>query len=186
VTATPTHRAINAVFRIESPRLIAGLARIVRDVGLAEELAQGRTSTRRSTMTSATITACHARARAPEETDWARIAALYGQLGALAPSPVVELNRAVAVSMAEGPAAGLRLVDALMSEPSLEGYHLLPSARADLLARLGRLGEARVEFERAASLTRNARQRERLLERAATCARDGEVDVCGASRQKGS
>jgi RNA polymerase sigma-70 factor, ECF subfamily len=91
-------------------------------------------------------------------------------LAALAPSPVVELNRAVAVSMAEGPAAGLALVDALADEPLLKSYHLLPSARADLLAKLGRMDEAREEFERAASLTRNARQRERLLERAAACA----------------
>jgi RNA polymerase sigma factor (sigma-70 family) len=120
----------------------------------------------------AAITACHARARTPEETDWARIAALYGELAKLARSPVVELNRAVAVSMAEGPAAGLELVDALATEPSLQNYHLLPSARADLLAKLGRMSEARAEFERAASLTRNARQRERLLERAAACAVD--------------
>jgi RNA polymerase sigma-70 factor (ECF subfamily) len=118
----------------------------------------------------AAITACHARARTPAETAWARIAALYGELVELAPSPVVELNRAVAVSMAEGPLAGLELIDALTDEPSLKGYHLLPSARADLLAKLGRMSEARVEFERAASLTRNARQRERLLERAAECA----------------
>jgi RNA polymerase sigma factor (sigma-70 family) len=117
----------------------------------------------------AAITACHARARSPEETDWARIAALYGELAKLARSPVVELNRAVAVAMAEGPAAGLELVDALTSEPSLQNYHLLPSARADLLVKLGRLTEARAEFERAASLTRNARQRARLLERAAAC-----------------
>jgi RNA polymerase sigma factor (sigma-70 family) len=117
----------------------------------------------------AAINACHARARTADQTDWARIAALYGELAELTPSPVVELNRAVAVSMAEGPAAGLVLVDALSSEPSLQGYHLLPSARADLLAKLGRFDEARVEFERAASLTRNARQRERLLARAAGC-----------------
>jgi RNA polymerase sigma factor (sigma-70 family) len=119
----------------------------------------------------AAITACHARARTPEETDWAKIAALYGELSRLLRSPVVELNRAVAVSMAEGPAAGLALVDALNAEPALQNYHLLPSARADLLAKLGRMREARSEFERAASLTRNARQRERLLERAAVCAR---------------
>jgi predicted RNA polymerase sigma factor len=119
----------------------------------------------------AAITACHARARTPEETDWAKIAALYGELSRLLRSPVVELNRAVAVSMAEGPAAGLALIDALNAEPALQNYHLLPSARADLLAKLGRMREARSEFERAASLTRNARQRERLLERAAACAR---------------
>ena len=117
----------------------------------------------------AEIAACHARALRAEDTDWARIASLYGTLAASVPSPVVELNRAVAVSMADGPAAGLRLVDALASEPSLRGYHLLPSARADLLAKLGRLAEASDEFERAASLTRNARHRDRLLARAAEC-----------------
>jgi len=117
----------------------------------------------------ASITACHARARAAEDTDWKRIATLYGQLSSLVPSPVVELNRAVAVSMADGPAAGLALVDALSAAPSLQNYHLLPSARADLLRKLGRFQEAQVEFERAAALTRNARQRERLLERAADC-----------------
>ncbi len=117
----------------------------------------------------AAIAACHARAAAPEETDWARIAALYGDLARVAPSPVVELNRAVAVSMASGPAAGLELVDRLAAEPSLRGYHLLPSVRGDLLFKLGRLGEAREEFERAAGLTRNARERALLLERAAAC-----------------
>lgn len=115
----------------------------------------------------AAIAACHARARAPEETDWTRIAALYDALAELAPSPVVELNRAVAVAMAFGPEAGLELVDQLASEPALQGYHLLPSVRGDLLARLGRADEARAEFERAAALTRNARERELLLERAA-------------------
>jgi RNA polymerase sigma-70 factor, ECF subfamily len=115
----------------------------------------------------AAIAACHARARSSEETDWARIVAFYDELTRLAPSPVVELNRAVAVSMAAGPAAGLQIVDALTSEPSLEGYHLLPSVRGDLLAKLGRRDEARLEFERAASLTRNARERNLLLERAA-------------------
>jgi RNA polymerase sigma-70 factor (ECF subfamily) len=117
------------------------------------------------------IAACHARARKEEETDWARITALYDALGQLLPSPVVELNRAVAVSMAAGPAAGLELVDALTSEPTLREYHLLPSVRGDLLAKLGRLDEARAEFERAASLTRNARERELLLARARACAR---------------
>ncbi len=114
----------------------------------------------------AAIAACHARARTSEETDWARIAALYDALAQLAPSPVVELNRAVALSMAYGPATGLALVDALTSEPSLKNYHLLPSVRGDLLAKLGRFDEARAEFERAAALTRNARERELLLERA--------------------
>ncbi|HMC95302.1 MAG TPA: RNA polymerase sigma factor [Polyangia bacterium] len=119
----------------------------------------------------AAITACHARARTPEATDWHRIAALYLALAARAPSPVVELNRAVAISMASGPAAGLALVDTLTREASLASYHLLPSVRGDLLVKLGRLDEARVELERAASLTRNRRERELLLDRAAACAR---------------
>src|SRR5207247_2086233 len=119
----------------------------------------------------AAIAACHARAHTPEQTDWERIAALYAELAELAPSPVVELNRAVAVAMAFGPAAGLELVDALTSEPLLKSYHLLPSVRGDLLAKLGRHDEARAEFERAASLTRNARERELLMERAAVSAR---------------
>jgi RNA polymerase sigma factor (sigma-70 family) len=118
----------------------------------------------------AAIAACHARALTPEETDWARIAALYDALAQLAPSPVVELNRAVAVAMAFGPQAGLDLADALTAEPSLKGYHLLPSVRGDLLRKLARFDEARAEFERAASLTRNARERELLLERARACA----------------
>jgi len=119
----------------------------------------------------AAIAACHARARIAAETDWARIAGLYGALAQLTPSPVVELNHAVAIAMAFGPAAGLERVDALTSEPSLKGYHLLPSVRGDLLSRLGRFEEARTEFERAATLTRNARERELLLGRAAACAR---------------
>ena len=114
----------------------------------------------------AAIAACHARARTPEETDWVRIAALYDALSQVAPSPVVELNRAVALSMAYGPEAGLELVDTLTSEPALMNYHLLPSVRGDLLAKLGRFDEARAEFERAAALTQNARERELLLERA--------------------
>ena len=114
----------------------------------------------------AAIAACHARAHAAEETDWARIASLYEALSEVTPSPVIELNRAVAVGMAFGPAAGLELVDALTSEPSLKSYHLLPSVRGDLLAKLGRHDEARAEFKRAASLTRNARERDLLLERA--------------------
>jgi RNA polymerase sigma-70 factor, ECF subfamily len=120
-------------------------------------------------MLQAEIAACHARARTPEETDWPRIVGLYAELARIAPSPVVELNRAVAVGMAFGPAASLELVDALTSEPSLENYHLLPSVRGDLLRKLGRLEEARVEFERAATLTRNARERELLLDRARAC-----------------
>jgi len=115
----------------------------------------------------AAIAACHARARTPEETDWGRIVALYDALAQIAPSPVVELNRAIAVAMAFGPAAGLELVDALASETSLKSYHLLPSVRGDLLTKLGRFDEAREEFERAASLTRNRRERELLLARAA-------------------
>ena len=114
----------------------------------------------------AAIAACHARARTPGETDWPRIVALYDALAELAPSPVVELNRAVAVGMAFGPAAGLELVDALTSDPSLQGYHLLWSVRGDLLAKLGREREARLEFERAAGLTRNVRERQLLLSRA--------------------
>src|SRR5438046_3697414 len=114
----------------------------------------------------AAIAACHARARTAAETDWVRIAALYDALAQLAPSPVVELNRAVAVAMAFGPAEGLALVDALVSEPALKYYHLVPSVRGDLLVKLGRLDEARAEFERAASLTRNAREKKLLLDRA--------------------
>jgi predicted RNA polymerase sigma factor len=120
----------------------------------------------------AAIAACHARARIPEETDWARIVALYGDLAEVGPSPVVELNRAVAVGMAFGPAAGLELVDRLQDEPTLRAYHLLPSIRGDLLKKLGRTEEARGEFERAASMTHNARERSLLVERARTC-RDG-------------
>jgi RNA polymerase sigma factor (sigma-70 family) len=119
----------------------------------------------------AAIAACHARARTPEETDWPRIAALYDALAQGAPSPVVELNRAVAVAMAFGPAAGLELVDALTSEPSLKSYHFLPSVRGDFLFKLGRFAEAQAEFERAAALTRNAREHELLLGRARACAR---------------
>ena len=119
----------------------------------------------------AAIAACHARAHTPAKTEWARIVALYDALVQLTPSPVVELNRAVAVAMAFGPAAGLELVDALTSEEVLKGYHLLPSVRGDLLAKLGRFDEAHQEFVRASSLTRNVRERELLLQRAATCLR---------------
>lgn len=121
----------------------------------------------------AAIAACHARARTAEDTDWGQIAALYDALAQLAPSPVVELNRAVAVAMAFGPAAGLELVDALTAEPMLAAYYLLPSVRGDLLIRLGRQDEARVEFERAASLTQNARERKLLLDRAAATLAEG-------------
>jgi RNA polymerase sigma factor (sigma-70 family) len=118
----------------------------------------------------AAIAACHAQARTASETDWVRIVALYDALVELVPSPVVELNRAMAIAMAFGPAAGIGLVDALASEPVLQNYHLLPSVRGDLLSKLGRLDEARAEFERAASLTRNERERALLLERAAASA----------------
>ena len=121
------------------------------------------------------IAACHARARTSEETEWERIVSLYDELARLAPSPVVELNRAVAIGMAYGPAAGLELVDELKGEPALKDYHLLPSVRGDLLNKLGRLEEAGVEFQRAASLTRNSRERELLLQRAAKCAREQSI-----------
>ena len=123
----------------------------------------------------AAIAACHARARAAEETDWERIASLYQALAQVTPSPIVELNRAVAVSMAYGPAAGLEIVDVLTSEPTLASYHLLPSVRGDFLRKLGRFDEARSELERAASLTRNARERELLLERARNCAQNADL-----------
>src|SRR5258708_2436061 len=118
----------------------------------------------------AAIAACHARAVTPKETDWARIVALYEVLAQVTPSPIVELNRAVAVAMASGPAAGLELIDTLASEPSLKAYHLLPSVRGDFLFKLGRFAEAQDEFARAASLARNSREREFLLDRARTCA----------------
>jgi RNA polymerase sigma-70 factor (ECF subfamily) len=118
----------------------------------------------------AAIAACHARARTAAETDWERIAALYDALAQLMPSPIVELNRAVAVAMAFGPAAGLEIIDAIASEPSLKAYHFLPSVRGDFLFKLGRLAEAQAEFQRAASLTQNAREREFLLGRAQACA----------------
>jgi predicted RNA polymerase sigma factor len=118
----------------------------------------------------ASIAACHARALTPEATDWPRIAALYDALAELLPSPVVELNRAVALGMAYGPAEGLALVDQLLDEPLLRNYHLLPSVRGDLLGKLGRHEEARAEFERAAGLTQNERERSLLLARAKVCA----------------
>lgn len=116
------------------------------------------------------IAACHARARRPDDTDWGRIVALYSILAEVAPNPVVELNRAVAVSFFAGPAAGLELIDQLAALPMLKGYHLLPSVRADLLFKLGRMEEARVEFTRAAEMTRNEPERALLLERARSCA----------------
>jgi predicted RNA polymerase sigma factor len=118
----------------------------------------------------AAIAACHARARVPQDTDWQRIVELYGRLTELTPSPVIELNRAVAVSMASGPEAGLEVIDGIRSDPALRSYHLLPGVRADFLYKLGRFDEARAEFKRAASLTRNARERELLLQRADSCA----------------
>jgi predicted RNA polymerase sigma factor len=117
----------------------------------------------------AALAACHARAATPEDTDWRKIAALYDALGQVRPSPVIELNRAVAVGMAFGPDAGLEIVDAVRHEPALKTYHLLPSVRADLLQKLGRLSEASAEFERAAALAQNARDRKLLLDRAAAC-----------------
>jgi RNA polymerase sigma-70 factor (ECF subfamily) len=143
-----------------------GLAALER----AEELNGALGGALGSYALQAAIAACHARARTAAETDWKRIAELYDALAQLMASPVVELNRAVAVGMAFGPAAGLELVDALTSEPSLKTYHLLPSVRGDFLVKLGRSDEARLEFERAASLTRNVRERELLLGRAAACA----------------
>src|SRR6202166_618079 len=125
----------------------------------------------------AAIAACHARAVVPEETDWERIAALYVELAQLLPSPIVDLNRAVAIAMAFGPQAGLALVEQLASEPALQSYHLLPSVRGDLLTKLGRFAEARGEFERAASLTRNARERQLLLERAIASAQASTPDA---------
>jgi predicted RNA polymerase sigma factor len=123
----------------------------------------------------AAIVACHARARTAAETDWRRIASLYDALVAVTPSPVVELNRAIAVSMAFGPAEGLKILDTLTAEPALKGYHLLPAARADLFEKLGRFDEARTEFERAASMTRNTRERELLLERSRAHAGDSQL-----------
>ena len=117
----------------------------------------------------AALAACHARARTAAETDWARIVGLYGALGELTPSPIIELNRAVALAMLMGPAAGLAIVDGLRNEPALARYHLLPSVRGDLLMKLGRRDEARAEFERAAALTENVRERKLLLDRAASC-----------------
>ncbi|GAA3854728.1 RNA polymerase sigma factor [Amycolatopsis tucumanensis] len=139
--------------------------------GLAAlERAESLSRARGPYVLQAAIAACHARAGAPEDTDWERIAALYGELAEVTPSPVVELNRAVAVSMASGPEAALPLVDELAASPALARYHLLPTVRGDLLAKVGRLAEARAEFERAASLTRNSRERDVLLARAKAAA----------------
>ncbi|HEY7352897.1 MAG TPA: DUF6596 domain-containing protein, partial [Terriglobales bacterium] len=132
----------------------------------ALEFAEKMTAIRGPYTVQAAIAACHARAKTPEETDWPRIVALYDELTEMMPSPVVKLNRAVAVSMAAGPAAGFELTEELVSEMSMKNYHLLPSVRGDLLTKLGRLAEARAELERAASLTANARERELLLTKA--------------------
>ena len=144
-----------------------GLAALAR----AEELggARGRYALQ------AAIAACHARAFRPEDTDWARITGLYDVLAEVMPSPVIELNRAVAVSMAYGPQAGLDLVDALGPEPSMQGYHLLPSVRGDLLMKLGRPAEAQAEFERAAALARNKRERDLSAERARSAAKASDI-----------
>jgi RNA polymerase sigma factor (sigma-70 family) len=138
------------------------IARGIKALGRADAMATGAPG---PYALQAAIAACHAHAYSYEETDWTAIATLYGLLAARAPSPVVELNRAVAVSMAEGPGPALAIVDALAAEPALRDYHLLPSVRGDLLARLGRTAEARTEFARAAGLTRNARERELLAAR---------------------
>jgi predicted RNA polymerase sigma factor len=136
----------------------------------ALELAEALDASHGRYTLQAAIAACHARARAAAGTDWAAIAALYAQLAVVMPSPVVELNRAVAVAMADGPAAGLELVDALAGEAALKSYHLLPTVRGDLLEKLGRRDEASAEFERAAGMTRNERERQLLLRRAAVAA----------------
>jgi RNA polymerase sigma factor (sigma-70 family) len=142
-----------------------GLAALDR----AEQIATQRGIARGPYTLQGAIAACHARATTPEATDWRRIAALYAELAEVAGSPIVELNRAVAVGIAEGPAAGLAVLDAIAHEPALKKYHLLPSVRADLLEKLGRREEARTEYERAASLTKNSRERDLLLSRAARC-----------------
>src|SRR5581483_9852311 len=136
-------------------------------VGIERALKSGNTPG--PYLLQAMIAACHARAPSTEQTDWLLIAQLYARLAEVAPSPVVDLNRAVAVAMADGPARGLELVDALVHESALEKYHLLPSVRGDLLRKLGRAEEARAEFERAATLAQNARERALLLKRAAEC-----------------
>jgi predicted RNA polymerase sigma factor len=144
---------------------------VLIDRGLAAlARAEALETTRGPYTLQAAIAACHARAHAADRTDWERIAVLYGELAEAMPSPIVDLNRAVAVGMAYGPATALELVDQLVARRRLAGYHLLPSVRGDLLVKLGRLAEARVEFERAAQLTHNQRERTLLLERAADCA----------------
>jgi RNA polymerase sigma-70 factor, ECF subfamily len=145
-----------------------GLAALARAEELSRALGSAGRSVGSYTLQGA-IAACHARALTADATDWPRIAGLYAALAQIAPSPIIELNRAVAVSMAEGPAAGLAILDAIAAEPALKNYHLLPSVRGDFLRKLGRLEEARVEFARAAALTQNSRERDLLLARAASC-----------------
>jgi predicted RNA polymerase sigma factor len=152
--------------RLSIRRGLAALERARRLIARADAPA-GSATAARSYLLQAEIAACHARATVAEETDWERIAALYAELASVLPSPVVELNRAVAVGMAFGPQAGLELVERLSAEPALRGYHLLPGVRADLLAKVGRRDEARAEFERAAAMTSNERERALLRERAA-------------------
>jgi RNA polymerase sigma factor (sigma-70 family) len=148
--------------------------RLLISRGLAAlERAERLGSARGAYVLQAAIAACHARALTPEATDWTRIAAIYGELVALTRSPVVELNRAVAVAMADGPAAGLEIVDGLVDQPALKNYHLLPSVRGDLLFKLGRMREAKAEFERAAAMTQNAREETLLRDRARECDAQG-------------
>ncbi len=170
-TAARTDAAGDPVLLLEQDRTRWDRGAIDRGLAaLARAEAQGGAG---PYVLQAAIARCHAVAVQPEQTDWSAIAAVYGRLGALTPSPVVALNHAMAIAMADGPDAGLARLDVLLDEPSLRAYHLLPAARADLLERLGRRGEARAEFERAAGLTHNARQRARLLARAAACGSDG-------------
>jgi RNA polymerase sigma factor (sigma-70 family) len=159
------NRAGAPILLLDQNRTLWDRLLIRRGLAVLERAQQAATTPGPYTLQAA-IAACHARARTAEETDWPRIAELYDELARTAPSPVVDLNRAVAHGMAFGPAAGLDLVDKLLSEPALENYHLLPSVRGDLLAKLNRFAEARLEFERAASLTRNERERILLLDRA--------------------
>jgi len=163
------NRSGEPILLLDQNRALWDQLLIRRGLAALERARQAAATAGRYTLQAA-IAACHAHARTAQETDWPRIAALYDDLALLAPSPVVELNRAVAHGMAFSPAAGLELVDKLLSEPALESYHLLPSVRGDLLAKLNRFAEARTEFERAASLTRNERERMLLLERARVCA----------------
>jgi RNA polymerase sigma-70 factor (ECF subfamily) len=175
IQASRTHARVSAsgepILMLEQNRALwdqllihRGFAALAR----AEELSRAMGSFGPYTLHAA-IAACHARALTADATDWPRIAALYSALAYVAPSPIVELNRAVAVSMADGPAAGLVIIDAIADDPALKSYHLLPSVRGDLLRKLGRTREARAEFERAAALTQNTRERDLLLARAAAC-----------------